>query len=194
MLIARAAQVQASSHPSAVHQSQLPANWNHGELYQNGGGIYAANSQQNANPLTTTNTANNHNDTNGLALFSSNPLFQTDSPSLNSSRRSTLTLDNFDASLARFSLDPTKIGQNGYITGPGQSNGGGNGNGNDAGLGGKPKAADGGRCHGCGASVTPEWRMGPDGPRSLCNACGVSIYPRLVSQLGNSARLGSRSR
>ena len=32
-----------------------------------------------------------------------------------------------------------------------------------------------GRCHGCGVSVTVEWRNGPDGPKSLCNACGVSI-------------------
>ncbi|KAI3451627.1 hypothetical protein Pfo_008292 [Paulownia fortunei] len=27
-------------------------------------------------------------------------------------------------------------------------------------------------CH-CGAEKTPQWRMGPDGPKSLCNACGV---------------------
>ena len=171
MLIARAAQVQASSQPSAVHQSQLPANWNHGELYQNGGGLYS------------TGTANNHGTnpiTNGLALFATasnpNPMFSTEPQSLNSSRRSTLTLDNFDTSLARFSLDPTKIGQNGYING-GTGEGG-------VGTGGKAKvgtgagaAPDGGRCHGCGASVTPEWRQGPDGPRSLCNACGVSLSP-----------------
>lgn len=33
------------------------------------------------------------------------------------------------------------------------------------------------RCHGCGSSVTSEWRTGPDGPDSLCDICGVSsIY------------------
>jgi hypothetical protein len=32
------------------------------------------------------------------------------------------------------------------------------------------------RCHGCGIGVTLEWRKGPDGPKSLCDSCGVSIY------------------
>lgn len=31
------------------------------------------------------------------------------------------------------------------------------------------------RCHGCGSSVTSEWRTGPDGPDSLCDICGVSL-------------------
>lgn len=31
-----------------------------------------------------------------------------------------------------------------------------------------------GRCHGCGIGVTGEWMRGPDGPRSLCDSCGVS--------------------
>lgn len=197
MLIARAAQVQASSHPSAVHQSQLPANWNHGEVYQNGGGIYNTNTNTNTNtgtpPAANINPSSNPN-LNGLNLFASNPLFANPndnlnlnhSPSLNSSRRSTITLDNFDTSLARFSLDPTKIGQiqNGHIgtvpNGNGNGNGVGNGNGDAKQKAGGPGTGagitpDGGRCHGCGASVTPEWRMGPDGPRSLCNACGVSL-------------------
>lgn len=26
-------------------------------------------------------------------------------------------------------------------------------------------------CRGCGATETPEWRRGPLGPRTLCNAC-----------------------
>lgn len=210
MLIARAAQVQASSHPSAVHQSQLPANWNHGELYQNGGGIYNTNlsSTNNGTPPghNTTISTNGNGNTNGLAFFASNLLFQTPtdnhSPSLNSSRRSTITLDNFDTSLARFSLDPTKIGQtqtgtgNGYITGTPNGNGLG---GDGFGLGGgKQKigtgtgtgsSLDSGRCHGCGASVTPEWRMGPDGPRSLCNACGVS--PTFSSSLRSENHLES---
>jgi hypothetical protein len=29
------------------------------------------------------------------------------------------------------------------------------------------------KCHHCGTEETPQWRQGPDGPRTLCNACGV---------------------
>lgn len=28
-------------------------------------------------------------------------------------------------------------------------------------------------CRNCGALSTPQWRCGPEGPRTLCNACGV---------------------
>lgn len=28
-------------------------------------------------------------------------------------------------------------------------------------------------CHSCGTTDTPEWRRGPDGCKSLCNACGL---------------------
>ncbi|DBA72643.1 TPA: hypothetical protein ACH3X2_010390 [Trebouxia sp. C0005] len=28
-------------------------------------------------------------------------------------------------------------------------------------------------CKNCGAHQTPQWRCGPEGPRTLCNACGV---------------------
>ena len=28
-------------------------------------------------------------------------------------------------------------------------------------------------CRNCGAHQTPQWRSGPEGPRTLCNACGV---------------------
>ncbi|KAH3745977.1 hypothetical protein Pelo_12602 [Pelomyxa schiedti] len=28
-------------------------------------------------------------------------------------------------------------------------------------------------CHQCGKRETPEWRKGPDGPATLCNACGL---------------------
>jgi len=31
------------------------------------------------------------------------------------------------------------------------------------------------RCRNCGTDRTPQWRGGPDGPRSLCNACGVRL-------------------
>ncbi|KAG8073445.1 hypothetical protein GUJ93_ZPchr0006g44877 [Zizania palustris] len=29
------------------------------------------------------------------------------------------------------------------------------------------------RCTHCAVEETPQWRLGPDGPRTLCNACGV---------------------
>ncbi|KAI9376009.1 hypothetical protein BJX61DRAFT_531222 [Aspergillus egyptiacus] len=29
------------------------------------------------------------------------------------------------------------------------------------------------RCTDCGTSNSPEWRKGPDGPKTLCNACGL---------------------
>jgi len=35
------------------------------------------------------------------------------------------------------------------------------------------RAAPPGRCHSCARSETPEWRRGPDGARTLCNACGL---------------------
>jgi hypothetical protein len=30
-----------------------------------------------------------------------------------------------------------------------------------------------GKCHSCNIRETPEWRRGPDGARTLCNACGL---------------------
>lgn len=33
-----------------------------------------------------------------------------------------------------------------------------------------------GRCQSCHSSDTPEWRRGPDGARTLCNACGLRKY------------------
>ncbi|CAG8726768.1 uncharacterized protein OCT59_014656 [Rhizophagus irregularis] len=35
------------------------------------------------------------------------------------------------------------------------------------------RAAPPKRCHSCNVSETPEWRRGPDGARTLCNACGL---------------------
>ena len=40
------------------------------------------------------------------------------------------------------------------------------------------KAAPPGRCHSCNRAETPEWRRGPDGARTLCNACGLRTYLR----------------
>ncbi|KAI6782100.1 GATA-type sexual development transcription factor NsdD [Emericellopsis cladophorae] len=35
------------------------------------------------------------------------------------------------------------------------------------------RVAPPGRCHSCNRVDTPEWRRGPDGARTLCNACGL---------------------
>ncbi|KAK9322202.1 hypothetical protein V1517DRAFT_308191 [Lipomyces orientalis] len=39
------------------------------------------------------------------------------------------------------------------------------------------------RCHQCGISETPEWRRGPDGARTLCNACGLH-HAKLLKKRG----------
>ncbi|KAG0214287.1 hypothetical protein BGX28_002395 [Mortierella sp. GBA30] len=39
-----------------------------------------------------------------------------------------------------------------------------------------------GRCFACHTSATPLWRRGPDGPRSLCNACGLHYAGLLKRQ------------
>ncbi|KAL3482253.1 hypothetical protein BJX99DRAFT_84819 [Aspergillus californicus] len=53
------------------------------------------------------------------------------------------------------------------------------------------KAAPPGRCHSCNRAETPEWRRGPDGARTLCNACGLH-YAKLTRKMGNkAAALGS---
>ncbi|GEQ71949.1 hypothetical protein JCM33374_g5635 [Metschnikowia sp. JCM 33374] len=38
-------------------------------------------------------------------------------------------------------------------------------------------------CHRCGTTDTPEWRRGPKGLRTLCNACGL-FHAKLVKRLG----------
>jgi hypothetical protein len=37
-----------------------------------------------------------------------------------------------------------------------------------------------GRCHSCNISETPEWRRGPDGARTLCNACGLRTCKQYI--------------
>ncbi|KAL1974155.1 hypothetical protein VTN31DRAFT_5715 [Thermomyces dupontii] len=57
------------------------------------------------------------------------------------------------------------------------------------------KAAPPGRCHSCNRAETPEWRRGPDGARTLCNACGLH-YAKLTRKMGanKAAALGSNLR
>ncbi|GIL45290.1 hypothetical protein Vafri_2456 [Volvox africanus] len=46
-------------------------------------------------------------------------------------------------------------------------------------------------CRECGTDKTPQWRCGPEGPRTLCNACGV----RYTKSLGKARPvLGRRQR
>ncbi|KAG0048826.1 hypothetical protein BGZ83_006266 [Gryganskiella cystojenkinii] len=44
-----------------------------------------------------------------------------------------------------------------------------------------------GRCLSCDSSDTPEWRRGPDGARTLCNACGLH-YAKLLKRQGELGR------
>ena len=49
-----------------------------------------------------------------------------------------------------------------------------------------PKSVHGGerkKCLHCSTEKTPQWRTGPDGPKTLCNACGVRFKSgRLVPE------------
>ncbi|KAF9551750.1 hypothetical protein EC957_004073 [Mortierella hygrophila] len=44
-----------------------------------------------------------------------------------------------------------------------------------------------GRCQSCHSSDTPEWRRGPDGARTLCNACGLH-YAKLLRRQNERAQ------
>lgn len=58
------------------------------------------------------------------------------------------------------------------------------------------RAAPPGRCHSCNRAETPEWRRGPDGARTLCNACGLH-YAKLTrknSQKQSQSSSGSNLR
>lgn len=52
------------------------------------------------------------------------------------------------------------------------------------------RAAPPGRCHSCNRAETPEWRRGPDGARTLCNACGLH-YAKLTRKMGTNKAIGS---
>ncbi|KAK6399452.1 hypothetical protein LTR95_019432 [Oleoguttula sp. CCFEE 5521] len=51
------------------------------------------------------------------------------------------------------------------------------------------RAAPPGRCHSCNRAETPEWRRGPDGARTLCNACGLH-YAKLTRKQNGAAKNG----
>ncbi|EPQ56661.1 hypothetical protein GLOTRDRAFT_138328 [Gloeophyllum trabeum ATCC 11539] len=46
-------------------------------------------------------------------------------------------------------------------------------------------------CLGCSATSTPEWRRGPMGPRTLCNACGL-VYAKMIKRRTRDAAGGGR--
>jgi len=46
---------------------------------------------------------------------------------------------------------------------------------------------EGQTCLGCNATSTPEWRRGPLGPRTLCNACGL-VYAKLLKKRARGER------
>ncbi|KAG0698241.1 hypothetical protein DFH29DRAFT_856054 [Suillus ampliporus] len=48
-------------------------------------------------------------------------------------------------------------------------------------------AQEGQTCLGCNATSTPEWRRGPLGPRTLCNACGL-VYAKLLKKRARGER------
>lgn len=58
------------------------------------------------------------------------------------------------------------------------------------------RAAPPGRCHSCNRAETPEWRRGPDGARTLCNACGLHYAKLTRKNNGNNkaAMVGSSLR
>ncbi|KAI0273452.1 hypothetical protein BC834DRAFT_853891 [Gloeopeniophorella convolvens] len=59
----------------------------------------------------------------------------------------------------------------------------------------KPKKALGGEqyiCNTCGRTDSPEWRKGPRGPKTLCNACGLR-WAKKVRRFEEAAEAGDTS-
>ncbi|KAF8643234.1 hypothetical protein AX16_009123 [Volvariella volvacea WC 439] len=50
----------------------------------------------------------------------------------------------------------------------------------------RSRATPPGKCHSCNIRETPEWRRGPDGARTLCNACGLH-YAKLMRKRDRNA-------
>ncbi|KAJ1677753.1 hypothetical protein EV182_005512, partial [Spiromyces aspiralis] len=51
----------------------------------------------------------------------------------------------------------------------------------------RPEASPPNCCRSCGISDTPEWRRGPDGARTLCNACGLH-YAKLTKKRAQESK------
>lgn len=49
------------------------------------------------------------------------------------------------------------------------------------------------RCTHCGASKTPQWRAGPYGQKTLCNACGVKYKAGRLNSCGSPTGRGRRA-
>ena len=54
----------------------------------------------------------------------------------------------------------------------------------------KLKAADEYVCTDCGTLDSPEWRKGPNGPKTLCNACGLRWAKKEKKRTGNGNAAG----
>jgi hypothetical protein len=52
--------------------------------------------------------------------------------------------------------------------------------------------APGQQCTQCGATQTPVWRLGPAGPKTLCNACGVRYMKAVRAQQAAAAGAGGK--
>lgn len=86
------------------------------------------------------------------------------------------SLNGYDADNASNYGDDTK-GSGGFANGDNKSRKRG-------------RAAPPGRCHSCNRAETPEWRRGPDGARTLCNACGLH-YAKLTRKMGGKQAMTS---
>ncbi|KAI8203713.1 hypothetical protein K4K48_007345 [Colletotrichum sp. SAR 10_66] len=60
------------------------------------------------------------------------------------------------------------------------------------GRGGKDEAVPDFYCHKCHRVDTPQWRLGPDGPMTLCNVCGL-VYAKRQQNLDDLTMPGSPS-
>eukprot|EP00803_Ostreobium_quekettii_P002254 evm.model.scf_2491.1 EVM.evm.TU.scf_2491.1 scf_2491:135-2694(+) len=59
-------------------------------------------------------------------------------------------------------------------------------------MSGTPCASPQRRCTHCGASKTPQWRAGPFGQKTLCNACGVKFKAGRLNPCGSPTSRGRR--
>lgn len=55
----------------------------------------------------------------------------------------------------------------------------------------KVKSADEYVCTDCGTLDSPEWRKGPNGPKTLCNACGLRWAKKEKKRNGSMSNVGS---